>query len=285
MIPSTHKEGRTTQMVIDEILAHGPKLTDGPLVTPQPSITDIVHQHYARIAGEVEGRQLADAYLERITERFAAAAPEAHAPANDTAPSAATAAPRSGAHAPAPDKTPARTLLHALVQASQKAGVPATVIEVERARRRWAEDARLVAIYPALGLTDAEGGISDNVESPMSVRSLLRGLVHDGFLVVDQGRYAVAAGQRKAGRTTSSEADAARPGEGPAERTAPAPDPMAGIREVFRDVGIDLKIGDVDLIGGMRRVSEGGSAAPLLTGLAGVVIGAIAAAEARRPKA
>lgn len=272
-------------MDIEAILNHRPKLTDGPLVTPQPSIEDIVQEHYARLAGNVEGRELANAYLARIGEYAGSttAAPEPaaaqpSAPANDV----------SG-HRAAPDKTPARTLVRAMVDAAVRSSGPVTRLQLQRDLQRWKQDERLVTIYPALAMTDAEGGLSIHDESQMSMRSILKGLVADKVLAYDGSRYTLAGAEGEAPRAAPRQEESARPEQTaeaarPEEPARPEADPFAGIREALKDVGIDMKVGDVDLSGGISRISKGGSAIPLMTGLAGVVIGAIAAAEARRPK-
>lgn len=273
-------------MDIEAILNHRPKLTDGPLVTPQPSIEDIVQEHYARLAGDAEGRELANAYLARIGEHAArgqaetprAADHEPAAPANDV----------SG-HRAAPDKTPARTLVRAMVDAAVRSSGPVTRLQLQRELQRWMQDERLVAIYPALAMTDAEGGLSSHDESQMSMRSILKGLVADKVLAFDGSTYTLADPAMDGTRQESHRKERAAPEQPAAEEAAEeavpeAVDPFAGIREVFREVGLDMKVGDVDLSGGISRISKGGSAIPLMTGLAGVLIGAIATAEARRPK-
>jgi hypothetical protein len=273
-------------MDIEAILNHRPKLTDGPLITPQPSIEDIVQEHYARLAGDAEGRELANAYLARIAEHAGRSADEA-APATVHEP-AAPANDVSG-HRAAPDKTAARTLVRALVDASARSFGPATRLQLEREKLRWAADDRLVAIYPALALSDAEGGLSSHDESQMSMRSILRGLVSDKVLSYDGSRYAIAGETPETPRAETRREEAPASDDAataqPADEAAQAPaDPFAGLRDVFREVGLDMKVGDVDLSGGISRISKGGSAIPLMTGLAGVLIGAIATAEARRPK-
>lgn len=272
-------------MDIEAILNHRPKLTDGPLVTPQPSIEDIVQEHYARLAGNAEGRELASAYIARIDE-YAGSSVAAPEPA--AAQPSAPAVDVSG-HRAAPDKTPARTLVRAMVDAAVRSSGPATRLQLQRDLQRWRQDERLVSIYPALAMTDAEGGLSVHDESQMSMRSILKGLVADKVLAYDGSRYTLAGAQDEAHHAATGRDESARPEEAadasrPEERTQPEADPFAGIREALKDVGFDMKVGDVDLSGGISRISKGGSAIPLMTGLAGILIGAIATAESRRPK-
>lgn len=163
-------------MKIKDLLALTPKLGDGDLVTPQPSLESMVREHYTRLVGAGEQAEIfTAAYLGRIVE----------------AADADVAAPTTRAEAPA-----------------------------EPAPRPHAERPREEAARP------------------------------------------------------KAEAEQ-KPGE-----SQPMRDPF----DVLASIGIDLTVGGVDVLGGLKHGAEGGSFLPLATGLMGVALAAVGAAEAKRGK-
>lgn len=163
-------------MKIKDLLALTPKLGDGELLTPQPSLENMVREYYARLVGPGEQAEIfTAAYLARIVE------------ASD----ADIAAPTTRAEAPA-----------------------------DPAPRPRDEQPREEAVKP------------------------------------------------------KAEADQ-KPGE-----SQPMRDPF----DVLASIGIDLKVGGVDVLGGLKHGADGGSFLPLATGLMGVALAAVAGAEAKRGK-
>lgn len=166
-------------MKIKELLALTPKLGDGELLTPQPSLEAMVREYYTRLVGAGEQAEiLTGTYLRRIAEMADAGIGQA---------------------------------------------------------------------------PTAEGAKPEQPEP--------------------------AAPKAEAPRAQAQHADATRPQADRPEQEAPKPvNPF----EVFEHIGLDLKIGDIDVLGGLKRSSQGESIAPLAAGLMGVVLTAIAKSESNR---
>lgn len=111
-----HNQRKTTDSMpnIDILLSATPKLSDGEYVVPQPSLEEMVREHYRRIDVSGDGSILADRYLERLRDLVSASMPEAMAPAReetvaaqeepelpiDDAPHVAAPTPDPAAHGP-----------------------------------------------------------------------------------------------------------------------------------------------------------------------------------------
>lgn len=164
-------------MKTKELLALTPKLGDGALLTPQPSLESMVREYYARLVGPGEQAEIfTAAYVERIA-----------------------------------------------AMGDADAGVRPTTTEAPKA--------------------EAVGGEAPETEAPRSERTAAGG--------------------------------------GEARAEAPQAKPVNPF-EVFEHIGLDLKIGDIDVLGGLKRSSQGESIAPLAAGLMGVVLTAIAKSESNR---
>lgn len=302
----TITQGTNPSMNTSQILVFGPTLSDEADAEVQPSLQDMVREHYKRRFGAT-GEQIAENYIDRLIDGIAALADKDDAPVepetSSTAAASGTAdaAPEAG-HRPSPtdhDRTPLRSVVMAIIQHhhDMSHGERVTIPQLERLVRRWRDDARLVAIHPVLIKTDDQGGFSVNDESPLHVGSIARGLVSDQLLDRDSRGFAPkgtiamedrdyearrAAGATATAGNASDTGERAKPEEAPKAPETPRRDAMDGIKDVFKAIGIDMRVGGVDIVKGIERTSRTGNALPLVASLATAVIAAAAASEMNR---
>lgn len=287
--------GNDLTMNATDFLEFAPKLSDGPIVTAQPSLKEIVHEHYRRNFGDEQGDAIARSYLERIVATYPGETAADAASPSEAAPRDASAeAPVMEAPAPAPaqaDRSQLRAVVIAIVRHNHhiSSGEPTSVPQLERYRRQWAADPRLANAHPVLVLNDEQGGFSLHEESSAYIGNIARRLAAEGLLdkegsaFLPEGMLRV----REAAAATASAfheqtADQPRTEAGP-EAVRPAqPDPMEGLKGLFRGIGLDLKVGGVDVVKGVERTARTGNALPLVAGLATAVLAAAAAVEANR---
>lgn len=297
----TITQGTNPSMNTSQILVFGPTLSDEADAEVQPTLQAMVREYYTRRFGPA-GEQIADSYIDRLIDGIdalkeedepAVVAPSIAEPAVETA--------RPVGHRPSPtdhDRTPLRSVVMAIVQHHHDMthGERVTIPQLERLVRKWRDDARLVAVHPVLGRTDDQGGFSVNDESPLHVGAIARGLVSDQLLDRDSGGFApkgtIAEEDRAYERRRGTSADAAskqadqpKTEERPKAAEQPQPpqrDAFDGIKEVFRTMGMDLKVGGVDIVKGVERTSRTGNALPLVASIATAVLAAAAASEINR---
>jgi len=298
-------EGTNPEMNTSQILVIAPTLNDEPDAEVQPSLQDMVREHYTRRFGAAGG-QIADNYIERLIEVMATDVQATPAGTEaDEAPAAApaeasAAAPQSEpvpTHRPSPtdhDRTPLRAVVMAIVTHNHgiSSGERTSLSQMERYVRMWRTDERLLAIHPVLRLSDDRGGFSINEESPLHIGSIARRLASEGLLDRDSAGYAPKgtlaeedAAHAAAARAESAPKPEAAASSGPKAAEQPQPpqrDALDGLKDIFRTMGMDVKVGGVDLVKGVERTSRTGNALPLVASLATAVLAAAAASEMNR---
>jgi hypothetical protein len=220
----------------------------------------------------------------------------------------------SSASRPSPtdhDRTPLRAVVVAMIDFHAKTtNERITIPQMEKLLRQWRGIPRVVGVHPVLAKTDADGGFSEHDESPLHIGSIARRLSGEGLIDKDAKGYApkgtLAEEETQRARSTEGRArtnDRAEPAfeemreqptkpaeaqpkaaAAPETPKAPVRDPLDGIRDMLKTVGIDVKVGGVDLVKGVQRTHRTGNAMPLVTGLATAFLAAAAAAEANRPE-
>ena len=322
---SEHDNHKDDTMKLSTILAHTPALGDDADSDVQPSLQDMVREHYRRRFGSA-GDQIAEGYLTRLME-FAEADAESTGsrPAAEDVSPPAPATPERGMETdeaaiatstgrPSPtdhDRTPLRAAVMAMVDFHGKmTSERVTIPQLEKLLRQWRNIPRVLHVHPVLAKTDAEGGFSEHDESPLHIGAIARRLSNEGLIDKDAAGYApkgtIADEQARRARSTEAGARAAYHAEptfeeireeptrtteaqpkaaaAPEAPKAPVKDPLDGIRDLFKSVGIDVKVGSVDVVKGIQRTHRTGNALPLVTSLATAFLAAAAAAESNRPE-
>lgn len=284
----TASESENEKMNVRTLLGHEPRLGDSPTLTAQPSIEALVRAHYERLAGKGQGDILADMYLEKIRE---AAADERAEPTRQT----------QSQQAEAPqmlDGTIDATIAKEFVANMVRRAViqhrrPQTDHQIVALIVDGVRDGSVFEASPELRRSYANGGlIGDRDQANAFVISM----ISDGHIEsIGEGYVARARNEatqpapkaeapKEAGPQPKAEAprgDAPKP-EAP-KPEAPRTDPLfAGLGALLGDIGVDLKVGNVDIVSGVEKASRTGNVGPLVAGLAGVLLTAVASADSRK---
>jgi len=321
---SEHDNHKDDTMKLSTILAHTPTLGDDADGDVQLSLQDMVREHYRRRFGAAgdqiaEGYLTRLAEFAEAVTGSAAADPATGdlplPPATDAERSAGADGTTisSSASRPSPtdhDRTPLRAVVVAMVDFHSKTtNERITIPQMEKLLRQWRSIPRVVGVHPVLAKTDAEGGFSEHDESPLHIGSIARRLSGEGLIDKDPKGYSpkgtLAEEEAQRARSTEAGARAAYHAEptfeevreqpakhaeeqpkaaAPEAPKAPVKDPLDGIRDLFKSVGIDVKVGSVDVVKGIQRTHRTGNALPLVTSLATAFLAAAAAAESNRPE-
>lgn len=285
----TASESENESMNVRTLLAHEPRLGDNPALATQPSLEAIVREHYERIAGKDQGDILADMYLEKIRE--AASAPQTGQP--DTVPPTEPVA--EGRLAGAIDAAVAKDFVTNMIRrAVIQERRPQTGPQIVELILTGVRDGSVFEASPELRRGYADGGLMGDRDQ---TNAFLMVLISEGHVEPFANGY-VARAKPEAPKAAASapeqpraQAEAARTEapkqEAPKQETprqeAPRIDPIfAGLGAILGEVGVDLKVGNVDIVSGVEKASRTGNVGPLVAGLAGAFLSAVATADSRK---
>lgn len=284
----TASESENESMNVRTLLAHEPRLGDNPALATQPSLETIVREHYERIAGKDQGDILADMYLEKIREAAVGEQTTQADPAPQKEPVAQGRL--AGVIDPAIAKDFVTNMIRRAVIQERR---PQTGPQIVELILGGVQDGSVFKASPELRRSYADGGLMGDRDQ---TNAFLLLLISEGHVEPFANGYVARAKPEapKAAATAEqprAQAEAARPEapkqeapkqEAPREE-APRIDPIfAGLGAILGEVGVDLKVGNVDIVSGVEKASRTGNVGPLVAGLAGAFLSAVATADSRK---
>jgi hypothetical protein len=281
--PPPESGSENERMNVRTLLSHEPRLGDNPALTPQPSLEAIVRLHYDRMFGEGQGAIMADMYLDRIrdaagtTTEGDAAAPTGAA----TAPSGPST--KEGPIDPAIARAFVANLVRTAVIAERK---PQTRLQIVRAIGAGARDGSIFDANAELCRHFSQGGLlGDEIEIVAFVQTLIDGNVlsayGDGYVVKPNEAPKDAPRPDAAKPAPEAQKRAEEPAAAKPEPKKAAP--AFSLGTLLSDIGIDLRVGNMDVVSSVEKASRTGNAAPLMAGIAGILLSAVANAENKKP--
>ena len=284
----TASESENEKMNVRTLLGHEPRLGDSPTLTTQPSIEALVRAHYERLAGKGQGDILADMYLEKIREASAGAQTETAQRTQDER--VETPEALDGAIDAAIAKEFVANLVRRAVIQHRR---PQTDHQIVALIVDGVRDGSVFDASPELRRSYANGGLMGDRDQ---ATAFVITLVSDGHIESFGDGYVARAKEEPT--KASPKADAPRerapdpkqetprhddPKPQAAKPEAPRSDPLfAGLGALLGEVGVDLKVGNVDIVSGVEKASRTGNVGPLVAGLAGVLLSAVATADSRK---
>lgn len=280
----TASESENESMNVRTLLAHEPRLGDNPALATQPSLETIVREHYERIAGKDQGDILADMYLEKIRE--AASGTQTAQP--DTVPQAEPAA--QGRLAGTIDASVAKDFVTNMIRrAVIQERRPQTGPQIVELILAGVRDGSVFDASPELRRSYADGGLMGDRDQ---TNAFLLLLISEGHVEPFANGYVARAkpetpkAAAAAAEQPRAQADAPRPEEpkqeAPREEASRVDPIFAGLGAILGEVGVDLKVGNVDIVSGVEKASRTGNVGPLVAGLAGAFLSAVATADSRK---
>jgi hypothetical protein len=287
--PQDSESEKEKTMNVRSLLSHEPRLGDNPSLALQPSIETIVREHFDRMAGEGQGAILADMYLEKVRE-FAIDSQSAPVAAN----SAPTSEParETGPIDPGIAKAHVANMVRKAVIEKRNPQTGRQIVEMIVAAVR---DGSIFKEKPELGRHFVHGGL---IGEPADMAAFVALLASEGILTEWGNGYIAQSTEKTAPRTepspqtakpapsakTAPEAEAAAPKPEPEPRpeAKPKAQPSFSIATLLTEIGVDLKVGNLDIISGVEKASRTGNPAPLMAGLAGVLLSAVAKADDKK---
>jgi len=269
-------------MNVRTLLSHEPRLGDNPSLTPQPSLEAIVRLHYDRLFGEGQGAIMADMYLDRI--RDAAAATTEHVATVAAEPDTISPDPvaKSGTIDPSIAKAFVANLVRKAVIAERK---PQTRVQIVRAISAGVHDGSIFEANGELCRHLSHGGLMGDYAG---ISSFVMGLVAEDILSAYGDGYVVKPNEAPKEAPKPETAKPAPEQPKPEETiAAPKPEPKKAapafsLGTLLSDIGVDLKVGNMDVISSVEKASRTGNAAPLMAGIAGILLSAVATADSKK---
>ncbi len=274
-------------MKLREILKHTPRLGDNPNLMQQPSLDEIVQHHYRMLFGTEQGAIIADMYLQRLHD-FANAGSDAETTTADSP------IEHRGPAAPASEG-----IVYQSIPTDQRDRYVTNVVRLANIRKQ--RSIPLAHIVDAIEQNIGSGRVGEEQAE------LLRPIVHGGIVgdrdeieamvvaIIDRGDMIVpgvstgyVASTRPAPRTAGAES--VRPAASSDDRrdtpdeeiraSAEPAKPAIDLASVAKAIDLNVKVGSFDLLSGIERANRG-DPMPLMAGVAGILMGAIANAGNR----
>jgi hypothetical protein len=264
-----------TKMKTRQILELTPRFGESESIAPQPSLADIVREHYRRMFGDAQGDIIADMYVETVIGMAGSAEGQATPPETESA-----IRPTAPAEA---DTTAADRFVQAMVAKHDDETVESLhekylLRRIVAVRLSGRLNGVLAAEFAAGGLPNGAAELDAQLKRMVERKMIAR----DGGFVMT----ARPSGTTPERASQTIESTAAAAGVPPEQKPArpEAGSAAQGIDAVFKGLGLDMKIGGYDLGSGIETAAKSGSAIPLATGLAGAILGVIVAAEGNKRK-